>query len=146
MPPQLTSEESSYVKLFIILPLILSAFERDKRIMESALKTPKPYVTLLNNAIKQVEGEHKEVRRKFRLHGLKVYEERHSELGIEAKYLCRGYHYNMSLSWSLIKAESTVLMEKFLGLDIFKYISPSVPGAKDAFELPSDKEKSPAST
>lgn len=145
MPPQITSEESSYVKLYIILPLILSAFERDKRIVEKVFKTPKPYVTLLNNAIKQVEGEHKEVRRKFRLHGLKVYEERHTEMGIEAKYLCRGYHYNMTLSWGLIKAESTVLMEKFLGLDIFKYINPAIPGDEDTYRLPSDKEKSPAS-
>lgn len=145
MPPQITNEEASYVKLYLILPLILTVFERDKRIMETTLKTPRPYVTLLNNAIKQVEGELKEVRRKFRLHGLKVYEERHVGLGIEAKYLCRGYHYSMTLSWSLIKAESSVLMEKFLGLDIFKYIDPSVPGKEDAYSLPSEKEKSPAS-
>lgn len=145
MPPQMTNEESSYVKLYLILPLILAAFERDKRIMETTLKTPRPYVTLLNNAIRQVEGELREVRRKFRLHGLKVYEEHHGGIGIEAKYLCRGYHYSMTLSWSLIKAESSVLMEKFLGLDIFKYIDPYVPGKEDAYSLPSEKEKSPAS-
>ncbi|MNP72882.1 hypothetical protein D3C76_1695140 [compost metagenome] len=51
----------------------------------------------------------------------------------------------MTLSWGLIKAESSVLMEKFLGLDIFKYINPSVPGAEDTYDMPSDKEKSPAS-
>lgn len=142
MPPQITNEEASYVKLYLILPLILAAFERDKKIAEKVFKTPRPYVSLLENAIKQVEGELREVRRKFRLHGIKVYEEQHTELRIEARYLCRGYRYNMSLSWNLIKAESSVLMEKFLGLDIFKYINPSDP---DKYHLPSEKEKSPVS-
>ncbi len=145
MPPQITNEEASYVKLYLILPLILAAFERDKKIAEKVFKTPRPYVSLLENAIKQVEGELREVRRKFRLHGIKVYEEQHTELRIEARYLCRGYHYSITLSWSLIKAESSVLMEKFLGLDIFKYIDPYVPGKEDAYSLPSEKEKSPAS-
>lgn len=141
MPPQITNEEASYVKLYLILPLILSAFERDKRIAEKVFKTPKPYVSLMENAIKQVEGELREVKRKFRLHGIKVYEEQRTDLRIEAKYLCRGYHHTMALSWNLIKAESSVLMEKFLGLDIFKYINPSDHG--DKYWLPSDKASPP---
>lgn len=139
MPRELTNEDQSYVKLYIMLPLILSAFERDKKLIEQTFKTPGPYVTLIGNAIKRVEDDHREVRRKFRLQGLKVYEERRTESGIQARYLCRGYHYDMTLLWPLIKAESSVLMEKYLGLDIFRYINPSVPGDEHTYDLPGDQ-------
>ncbi|MNP55888.1 hypothetical protein D3C76_1505670 [compost metagenome] len=124
--------------------MILSAFERDKKLAEQTFKTPRPYLTLIGNAIKRVEDDHREVRRMFRLHGLKVYEERRTESGIHARYLCRGYHHEITLLWPLVKAESSVLMEKYLGLDIFKYINPSAPGADRDFDLPGDKEKAPS--
>ncbi|WP_379319290.1 hypothetical protein [Paenibacillus puldeungensis] len=134
----LSNEDYSYVKLYIILPLILTAFERDKKIIERELKTPRPYVTLLDNAIKRVEDDHREVRRKFRVLGLKVYEEKRTVDGIYARYLCRGYHYEFSMLWSLITAESSVLMEKYLGLDIFKYINPAIPDDGHTYDVPSD--------
>ncbi|GJM84112.1 hypothetical protein HMSSN139_66080 [Paenibacillus sp. HMSSN-139] len=139
MPRDITNEDQSYVKLYIMLPMILSAFERDKKLAEQTFKTPRPYVTLIGNAIKRVEDDCREVRRMFRLHGLKVYEERRTESGIHARYLCRGYHHEITLLWPLVKAESSVLMEKYLGLDIFKYINPSVHGAEHDFDVPSDK-------
>ncbi|MFD1179190.1 hypothetical protein ACFQ3W_23255 [Paenibacillus puldeungensis] len=138
MPRGLSNEDYSYVKLYILLPLILSAFERDKHIAEQVFRTPRPYVTLLDTAIKRVEDDHKEVRRKFRLLGLKVYGEKRTGEGIEARYLCRGYNYEFSMLWSLISAESSILMEKYLGLDIFKYIDPAIPGDGEQYELPND--------
>ncbi|MNO28114.1 hypothetical protein D3C76_180000 [compost metagenome] len=143
MPRDITNEDQSYVKLYIILPMILSAFERDKKLAEQTFKTPGPYVTLISNAIKRVEDDCREVRRMFRLHGLKVYEETRTESGIHARYLCQGYHHEITLLWPLVKAESSVLMEKYLGLDIFKYINPAVPGDEHTYDLPGDKKSPP---
>ncbi|MNI65105.1 hypothetical protein D3C73_1205920 [compost metagenome] len=141
MAPTKTNEDTAYVKIYILLPMILSAFERDKKVAEEAFKTPRPYVALIDSAIKKVEIDLKEVRRKFRILGIKVYEEKRTGIGVDARYKCRGYHYDFSMLWSVIKAESTVLMEKYLGIDIFMYISPETPFAQDQFTLPTEMQQ-----
>ncbi|WP_433946988.1 hypothetical protein [Paenibacillus sp. SN-8-1] len=119
-----TPEDTDYVKLYLILPLILTAFERDKRIAEATFKTPRPYIELINEAIKRVETDIKEIRRMMRTLGIKVYEEQLTAKGIEAKYLCRGYQHNFSMLTNFLAAESSVLMEKYLGIDVvMKYIN-----------------------
>lgn len=140
MPPHnLSSEDQSYIKLYLLLPLILSAFERDKKIAEKVFKTPRPYINMIESAMRKVDADLKEVRKRFRELGLKVYEEQRTDDFIIAKYLCRGYHYDMTLNVKLVVAESSVLMEKYLGLDIMKYINTSVPGGKEKYDVPSDK-------
>ncbi|MNH78559.1 hypothetical protein D3C73_308650 [compost metagenome] len=139
MKPALQSPtDISYVKLYLLLPLILAAFERDKRLIEAHFKTPSPYVVLIDEAIKKVEWEMREVRKKFRELGLKVYEENRTDKGVEAKYLCRGYHHTVSLLPYFVAAEASVLMEKYLGMDIFRYISTSKPNNPDEFRTPID--------
>lgn len=136
MPIDHTIDDIQYVKMYLLLPLVLSAFERDKKIIEENIKTPRPYVNFIDSAMDRVTVDLKEVRRKFRLLGLKVYEETRTELGIEAKYLCRGYHHTFGMLWSLVAADSSVLMEKYLGLDISGYINPSIPGAEHDYDMP----------
>ncbi|MNW63171.1 hypothetical protein D3C74_413520 [compost metagenome] len=136
-----TSEDMSYVKMYILLPLILTAFERDKKVAEKSFKTPRPYIVLIDAAINKVEIDLKEVRRKFRMSGIKVYEETRTEIGIDARYLCRGYHHDFSMLLSFIKAESSVLMEKYLGIDIYMYINPEIPGYEHNYDLPTEMQK-----
>ncbi|MNB79522.1 hypothetical protein D3C75_262570 [compost metagenome] len=137
-----TNEDGSYVKMYLLLPMILTAFERDKKVAESSFKTPRPYVVLIEVAIKKVEIDLREVRRKFRALGIKVYEEKRTELGIQASYLCRGYHHSTTMLWSVIAAESSVLMEKYLGIDIRMYIDPTVPGSHlNSYSLPSEMKQ-----
>ncbi|MNK90326.1 hypothetical protein D3C87_1103740 [compost metagenome] len=119
-----TPDDASCVKLYVMLPLLLTAFERDKKVAVAAFKTPGPYVDLIDEAIKRVEADLKEVRIKMRQLGLKVYEEQLTSKGIEAKYLCRGYQHQFGMLTSFLAAESAVLMEKYLGIDIAtKYIA-----------------------
>ncbi|MNW47227.1 hypothetical protein D3C74_245520 [compost metagenome] len=143
MAPTKTDEDGAYVKMYILLPMILSAFERDKKVAEKSFKTPRPYVSLIDAAINKVETDLKEVRRKFRILGIKVYEEKRTEIGIDARYMCRGYHYDLNMLYSFIAAESSVLMEKYLGIDIFMYINPTMPGYEHNFDLPTEMQKSP---
>ncbi|MNN95165.1 hypothetical protein D3C81_2139280 [compost metagenome] len=53
-----------------------------------------------------------------------MYEEQLTDKGIEAKYLCRGYHHHFGMLTGFLVAESSVLMEKYLGIDVIaKYIN-----------------------
>ncbi|MNW32223.1 hypothetical protein D3C74_91630 [compost metagenome] len=138
MAPTRTDNDLMRVKLYILLPMILSAFERDKIVAQEKFKTPRPYVSLLDTTIKKVETDLKELRGQLRAAGIKVYEENRSPDGIEARYLCRGYHYDINLRSDLIVAQSTIFMEKYLGLDISKYISSDVPGDDKTYLLPTE--------
>ncbi|WP_110930974.1 hypothetical protein [Paenibacillus bouchesdurhonensis] len=127
MSKQQTSEDMSLVRLYLLLPLVLSAFERDKELASYTFRTPEPYMRMIDAAQRKVEADLKEVRKKFRELGIKVYEEHLTFTGLDAKYLVRGYHHNFSMLSSLIAAESQVLMEKYLGLDITQYIKTDLP-------------------
>ncbi|WMT42862.1 hypothetical protein RE628_11560 [Paenibacillus sp. D2_2] len=89
MPIDQTPTDMQYVKMYLLLPLVLSAFERDKKIIEQNLKTPGPYINFIDTAMDRVMVDLKEVRRKFRLLGIKVYEETRTQSGIDARYMCR---------------------------------------------------------
>jgi len=143
MPIDHTPTDMQLVKMYLLLPLVLSAFERDKKIIEQNIKTPGPYINFIDTAMDLVTIDLKEVRRKFRLLGLKVYEETRTELGIDAHYLCRGYHHDYKMLWSFIAAECSVLMEKYMGADIKRYYDTTVPGSERDYDLPEDKKSPP---
>jgi len=128
-PETVQTTDVILVKRYILLPLILSAYERDQRIIkESGLfKTPDIYTEVLEIGLKAVTEELRDIRKAFTKRGIKVYEEEKSKEGIRAEYLCRGYHQHIFLSWSLIKAECVVMMRKYLGLDISRFKDPTTP-------------------
>lgn len=115
------------VRLYLLLPLVLSAFERDKDIASYSFRTPEPYERVIDMAQRRVEADLKEVRAKMRVLGIKVYKNDRTFGGIEARYQCRGYHYDFNMLSSLIAAECQVLMEKYLGLDISRYMKNDLP-------------------
>lgn len=138
MPIDHTPTDMQLVKMYLLLPLVLSAFERDKRIIEQNVKTPGPYVNFIDSAMDRVTIDLKEVRRKFRLLGIKVYEEIRIKNGIDARYLCRGYTHDYKLLWNFIAAECSVLTEKYMGADIKRYYDTTVTGSEHDYDLPSD--------
>lgn len=117
----ITDEDRQYVKQFILLPLIIAAFERDCRYIQDNLKTPEPYVDTIKLAINKARDDFKEIKKYFWLKGLKVYEENQTKNGIEAKFKCRGYQSDMELQWEFLTAQASILMRKYLGLDISVY-------------------------
>ena len=106
------------------LPLILTTFERDQGIIKDfdILKTPDPYLEVIERAMDSVTKDLAVIRKGFKDRGIKVYDEHQMTNGVHAEYMCRGYHGKMHLQWGLIKAEVYVLMRKHLGLDVTKYI------------------------
>ncbi|MFE9279333.1 hypothetical protein ACQKLN_29675 [Paenibacillus glucanolyticus] len=124
----ITSEDRMYVKGYILLLLVIAAYERDCRYIEANLKTPGPYVDTIKLAIDRAWDDMKYIKKHFRSKGLKVYEQTNTKVGIQAKFMCRGYRSEMELRWEFITAEAHVLMRKYLGLDISTYENVTLPG------------------
>lgn len=117
----ISSEDRLFVKKYILLVLVIAAYERDCRHIEANLKTPGPYVDTIKLAIDRAWDDLRVIKKHFRSKGLKVYEQTNIEIGIQAKFMCRGYRSEMELRWEFITAEASVLMRKYLGLDISSY-------------------------
>ncbi|GAB6931563.1 hypothetical protein JCM10914A_55600 [Paenibacillus sp. JCM 10914] len=123
----ITHEDRYYVKRSVILPMVIAAFERDSRHMEQHLRTPGPYVDAVKLAISRAWEEHKFVKKHFWDKGLKVYEQTNYEHHIHVKFKCRGYESDMELQWAFVTGEASVLMRKYLGLDVSIYESKDGP-------------------
>ncbi|KZS48134.1 hypothetical protein AWU65_20475 [Paenibacillus glucanolyticus] len=127
MAEAITSEDIFYVKHAVILPLVITAFERDCRYLGSNLKTPGPYVDTIKLAIDRAWVDLRKIKKHLWKKGLKVYEENHTKQGIKAKFKCRGYTSELDLHWEFITAEASILMRKYLGLDVTIYEDPTIP-------------------
>lgn len=115
-PPYIHSSDYALVKRYLILPLILSAFERDKGVIEGsdAIKTPGPYIDMIEAAMQRVNADLREVRREFRERGIKVHTVGRKERATEAKFVCRGYTGKFSLLDAYMAAEGGELMRVYL--------------------------------
>ncbi|MBY9079986.1 hypothetical protein KIH86_20990 [Paenibacillus sp. HN-1] len=116
-------EDHMLVKSCVMLPLILSAFERDAKLISAHLRTPAPYLDVLQTAARFATCDLRDVRSEMRRRGVKIYEQQRRPDGIEAKYVCRGFHETMLLLNDMIAAQAAIHMRKYLGLDISSYQS-----------------------
>ncbi|MGO4731117.1 hypothetical protein [Paenibacillus sp. 2KB_22] len=71
----ITNEDHTLIKSHIILPRVLTAFERDIALIKATLKTLGPYVDAIAEAQRKLTADIYEVRKGFRQRGIKVYEE-----------------------------------------------------------------------
>ncbi|MCM3175923.1 hypothetical protein [Paenibacillus sp. MER 99-2] len=113
----ITDEDRALVKSHIILPRVLTAFERDAALINTTLKTPAPYTDLITEAQRKITADIYEIRKAFRTRGIKVYEELSDIDGVTARYKCRGYESEMRLRWSMMGADASLVMRKYLGLN-----------------------------
>lgn len=127
MPPGITEEDHALIKPYILLPIVLSAFERDISVINGTVKTPEPYKEIITAAMDRVTLDLTELRREFKQRGIKVLDMQRTERGYEAQYLCRGYQRKFILLDGLVRAEGEILMRKYLGLDITRYENVTIP-------------------
>lgn len=115
-PPFISPEDYALVKPYIILPMILTAFERDKKIIEGsgAIKTPAPYAAMIEAAMKRVSTDLRNVKREFRERGIKVYEVGRRGNLIEAKFVCRGYTGKFNLRDTYLIVQAGEMMRAYL--------------------------------
>lgn len=122
-----SGEETNLIKSYILITIILDIFKRDSIAIEQAVKTPTPYLKVINTAMDKITKKMYEIRREFRHRGIKVFEIERTKEGVSAEYICRGYTSRFSMLWSLVKAESHIRMCAYMGLDISSYIKDEKP-------------------
>lgn len=102
------------IKEFILLPMLLAAFERDARRIAAAVKTPGPYAEFMQATLDRITRDLTAIRRQFRMRGIKVYEPQITSAGIRAEFKCRGYLSEFGILSNVLKAEAETYMCKYL--------------------------------
>lgn len=115
------------VKKFMVYPRVLSAFERDKQIIEAQMDVPQPYLRVIDAAMDLVTQDIKELKKGFRERGIKVYDELDDGYVLTAKYMCRGFHADLPVTTDLMNSDVRIKMEHYMSLDVSVYNDPSKP-------------------
>lgn len=110
----LSEEERKWVKSAIILPMVLTVFERDKHIIAEKIKTPKPYLDNIEKAMSRVHQDLVNAKRLMREKGIKIYDKERTDRSIKHKYVCRGYHHEDTFLWDYLQVEVETLMGFYL--------------------------------
>lgn len=119
MQAQLPSDqELQLIKNYIILPLVMNVFERDKnRIKDQQLfKTYKPYVDKLEMVMDEISKDLARVRTELRKKGIKVYDGEKVEKELKYEYLCRGYMGTFSILLLTLRSDIEIVMSHYLGV------------------------------
>lgn len=114
-----TEEELRALKESVIFPFVMTIFDRDKKaVEESRLKFQKPYLELIERAEKKAHTCMVNNKKFLRDRGIKVYEEKRSNLDVTIKYLCRGYHEQAVYMLSYLKGETELRIKFYLNEEI----------------------------
>ncbi|MFS0841270.1 hypothetical protein [Paenibacillus sp. 1P03SA] len=117
-PRYATAAELRVIKEFLLIPMVLSVFERDTKIINSSVRSPGAYVDAIKRAMDLATKEITTIKQFFRLKGIKIIQQEKRETGVHASYLCRGYRNDLSLLWSFIEAEVDIRKRRYLGENI----------------------------
>ncbi|MEK4043642.1 hypothetical protein NSU18_08245 [Paenibacillus sp. FSL H8-0048] len=118
IPENITKDELSLVRSYLLLTFIHKVFERDCRaIGKSGLfKTPQLYMELVSSATKKTSLMLKEVTRELTVSQLKISTVRQDQRGVTAEYNCRGYVGEIHILWPGFRNEMMQRMRAYLGL------------------------------
>ncbi|RNB59447.1 hypothetical protein EDM57_04710 [Brevibacillus gelatini] len=111
--------ELELLREYVLLPIVLTIFERDKKnIEESEISIKQPYVTAINEAMYRITRQLSKLKNEMYRKGLRVVKETRTEHGIDCLFLCRGYSQQFQMLWDFVKAETEVRMQQYLmGMD-----------------------------
>jgi hypothetical protein len=114
----ITKEELSLVRSYLLLTFIHKVFERDCRVISKSglFKTPQLYMELVSGATKKTSLMLQEVSRELSSHDLKITTVRQDQRGVEALYSCRGYQGELNILWPGFRREMLLRMRAYLGL------------------------------
>lgn len=104
--PLETPADLQHVKQAVLYPVLMDVLERDMQTLNTLqLKMPRIYISSLRRTQDQINADLVQVRRHLRERGIKIYEMKRTAEGLDARYVCRGYHHHFSMLWSLVRAE-----------------------------------------
>lgn len=119
IPEDITKDELSLVRSYLLLTFIHKVFERDCRVIGKSglFKTPQLYMELVSSATKKTSLMLQEVTRELTAHHLKITTIRQDQRGVEAQYACRGYVGELHILWPGFRNEMMLRMRAYLGLN-----------------------------
>jgi hypothetical protein len=132
LPEDITKDELSLVRSYLLLTFIHKVFERDCRVIGKSglFKTPQLYMELVSSATKKTSLMLQEVTRELTAHHLKVTTIRQDQRGVEAQYTCRGYAGEMNILWPGFRNEMMLRMRAYLGLNPELAVLPQNPSVE----------------
>ncbi|WP_337035146.1 hypothetical protein [Paenibacillus illinoisensis] len=114
-----SSEELALVKRVVELPYLLSALEVDKnKLSASEFKMKSVYVNYLDNIQKKIALEMYETKRSLKSHHIKIIDESRSNISLTVDYSVRGYIHKMTLLWTKVKVDITLILTEHMHVNI----------------------------
>lgn len=111
----ITYEDSQLVYESMLLPIVLTVLTRDLHAIEkSTIRMKGIYTDLITEALDRVHTDLVKVKKELRKKGIKIYDEFRNDLGITYKFVCRGWHSEAMLIWSLVKMEVKARIQRYL--------------------------------
>jgi len=90
--PLIPAESLPYFEKMIYLPMVLTILERDREIVEKGpFKLKRPYVSIIEQAVKEAQRELKGTKLYLRQHNMKVLRGNHDDTFTEYVFFHGGY-------------------------------------------------------
>ncbi|KAA9001020.1 hypothetical protein F4V43_14355 [Paenibacillus spiritus] len=115
--PHEENSDRRLLQAYILLPLVITALERDGRLLARLLRTPAPYVEMAEAAAAAAARDLRKVRLAMRAAGMRVYENERLADGIRVRYQCRGFHGEMSVTDAKLADQAVSQMRRYMGLE-----------------------------
>lgn len=114
---RIESKDVEILREFILLSILLSVFEKDKKIIQqSSIKIPSPYLDVIEKAMKRVLKSLTVLKQEMKKRGLKITRTVGSDFSLRYEYLCRGYQDIFEMPKEFAKAETEKKMRSYLSL------------------------------
>lgn len=108
-------EDIEVLREFILLPILLSVFEHDKKKIEAAgVKFVLPYHRVIELSMDRVMKDLLSIRQEMRKRGIKIAGESHDSFSLRYEFLCRGYRDVFEMPREFVKAETEIRMKQYL--------------------------------
>ncbi|MGV2967272.1 hypothetical protein [Paenibacillus sp. AGC30] len=117
-----TSEELALVKRHVEIPFLMDTIEEDKkRISASTLKMKAAYADHLDTIQRRITIEMVELKKTLKQKDIKIIKQYRSTESLTVDYSTRGYEHKMTLLWSKVKVDITLILTEYMHVDITKF-------------------------
>jgi hypothetical protein len=118
VPADITQEELSLVRSYLLLTFIHKVFERDCRVIGKSglFKTPQLYMELVSSGAKKTSLMLQEVKRELASQNLRINTITQDANGVKASYTCRQLTGELNILWPGFRREMMLRMRAYLGL------------------------------
>lgn len=113
--PLIPADSLPHFEKVIYLPMVLTVLEQDRNIFEkSNFKLNRPYITLIEKAIKAIQNDSKDAKLYMRKHNMKVIRGKHDDMATEYVFFHGGYEEHRRYLNVRLRNRTEELLEFYL--------------------------------